>query len=140
MRPKAMRPGLRGSVMSDPANPRIVRNEMLVHRNEPPKPFHPQQNFGLSTWAQNYPNLHAYGYDPTFTVMDILDSLAARVKMLDNAFQAIEYDAKEMRELVEVLTTAAEAWEAQQKRSGWFKTLWLILTRRAARNFAEYPK
>jgi hypothetical protein len=61
----------------------------MIEQKHPQQPLHPQQKFGsgFSTWAQAYPNLAAYGYDVNFTVMDMLDSLAARVKLLEEAIQ-----------------------------------------------------
>ena len=61
----------------------------MIQPPEPPKPFHPQSKHGTGVLpaAVAYPNLAAfYGQDfpATFTTLDLFDSLAARVKELED--------------------------------------------------------
>lgn len=65
-----------------------MENEQ-VYEFLPPKPFHPQSKIGSGILADElaYPNLAAYyGRDwrANFTTIDLLDSLAARVKIIES--------------------------------------------------------
>lgn len=109
---------------NNPANPRIVRDEMLVHQNEqvyefqPPKPYHPQSKFGsgVEAAAQVYPNLAAYygrEFMAHFTTWDVCDSLAARIKELEDQGAlgmeiAKRYDAQFQRMVTDIFAEPAK--------------------------------
>lgn len=62
-----------------------------------PKPFHPQQNFSLSTYEMQWPFLAKYGFTADFTVMDILDNMAQRLQLIEAAQEQQPAEEPEQR-------------------------------------------
>lgn len=96
-----------------------------VYEFQPPKPFHPQQRFGsgVQPAALAYPNLAKYygeQFAVTFTTLDLLDSLAARVALLENQPRETMLDA-----LRSLSLTSEGAGEATLYKPAWWKRVLL---------------
>lgn len=99
-----------------------------VYEFQPPKPYHPQSRFGSGVQAADraWPNLAAYygeGFQVNFTTWDLLDSLAARVKELEDEEMmgreiARRYDAQTKRMVQDIFGEPE-----QPVKPGWLKRL-----------------